>query len=181
MNKVPYHRGGAVDSKPTGLISVDYVAEYGRIFWINRRELPPYSPHSIIVCYVNTMQIGVYPVPENFISAKHSLIKFFDAFTDSYTLSVWALSRTNDDRYRWKAKLELEGMRVYENPILYINEDLVCLEDEDQFVTIDLDELVLSRLPHSMDYKSFTLLRENWGQVVEIKSIHELCFSLFPN
>ncbi|MED6115999.1 hypothetical protein PIB30_095975 [Stylosanthes scabra] len=100
---------------------------------------------------------------------------------DFYTLSACAFHSASQNRYKWKGKLELEGMRVYENPIVYINEDLIRLEDEYHHDGAELESLVLNRQPHTMDYKTVNLFAQNWNQLVKVKSINELCFSLFLN
>ncbi|MED6208415.1 hypothetical protein PIB30_044843 [Stylosanthes scabra] len=83
-----------------------------------------------------------------------------------------------DNTFKWKLQDKLQNLRIYDNPKMCFQEDLITLNGGMGGLT--LDELIISRLIFNGEYKRKIIQCQTRGHSVQIKSITTYRQSTFP-
>ncbi|MED6227225.1 hypothetical protein PIB30_111378, partial [Stylosanthes scabra] len=148
----------------------------------------PQIPNSIVACSAVTKGIDLYTIPDKCKSGKHKLLMLnnqvciasYPLDEDYYSLTVWALHKIGEKNVRWEFKCKLDDMRIYDNPMLFLKEDLVGLIDENQQDGEELRELIVCTYRPNEKHDRSNLIIQDWKQRLQVRYLQEYCPSLFP-
>ncbi|MED6214111.1 hypothetical protein PIB30_099836 [Stylosanthes scabra] len=155
-----------------GNIHSDYISSEGVVYWLNFQPQQSHIPNSIVACSALTKGIDLYTIPDKCKSGKHKLlilnnqvcIASYPLQEDHYTFLVWGLRIISQKKVRWELKWTLDGMRIYDNLMLFLKEDLIGLIDENQQDGEKLRELMLCTYSPDEEHHRSNLIIQDWKQ-----------------
>ncbi|MED6223109.1 hypothetical protein PIB30_070804 [Stylosanthes scabra] len=153
-----------------------------------------YIPQTTTYCIVHAFKHNLfdgllfYTVYNSCRAGAHRLLNFkgkvslasYPTARDQYALVVRSISQKTDGSLKWKLELNLEGLRLYEQPKFFIGEDLITLTDDAEDDGTGLRQILLSRIQESEDYLRRHLQCGRWPADLNIQSITPHCQGLFP-
>ncbi|MED6117537.1 hypothetical protein PIB30_110897, partial [Stylosanthes scabra] len=166
----------------------EYISINGEVSWINYSGDTYQSPESVITYSMlgkawkrliisGNCKIGASKLLH--FKGKVSLASYPTA-KDQYGLVVRSITQKSDGSLKWKLELNLEGLRLYEEPKFFIGEDLITLTDDTEDDGTGLRQILLSRILESEDYLRRHLQCGRWPVDLNIQSIAPHCQGLFP-
>ncbi|RYR33953.1 hypothetical protein Ahy_A10g048650 [Arachis hypogaea] len=136
-----------------GKVGPDYVAENGQIFLIHFTGEDYQFADSILIYSIIKKTFYILPIRDRYRSKCQFLLRYQGFFSflshpkdeNNYTICIWSIINTKDECFKWKSTLKLKGLSTYDNPKLFVDNDLISLVDDTKQTGIDLKEIVLSR------------------------------------
>ncbi|MED6181965.1 hypothetical protein PIB30_024438 [Stylosanthes scabra] len=99
---------------------------------------------------------------------------------DNYSMMIKSIEEQKDGSLKWKTELEVEGLKIYERPKLFLDDNLISLTNDNEEAEMPLTQILLSRFKESEDYLRHHLQCGVWPTKINIKSIHQLGLGVFP-
>ncbi|MED6159654.1 hypothetical protein PIB30_044218 [Stylosanthes scabra] len=166
-----------------------YLSMTGTISWLNYNGPDNSFPDLLITYSVVDDSWTSIGILARWRAGSHKLLNFTGklsvasyptAPTNQYMVVVRSLIQRRDGSQKWIAQLKLDGLKRYEQPKFFIDEDLITLTDEAAQNGIGTRQILLSRIREPEDYLWHHLQCGAWSANINIQSIDEYSPALFP-
>ncbi|MED6191052.1 hypothetical protein PIB30_112230, partial [Stylosanthes scabra] len=88
---------------------------------------------------------------------------------DNYSMMIKIVEEEKDGSLKWKTELKVEGLKIYEQLKLFVDEDLISLTNDHGEAFMPFNQILLSRYKESEDYLRHHLQCGLWPTEINIK------------